>query len=277
MGKSVFPALAAFLILLFASGAQAFQKDGCGSGECRSCHTITREDAAKILSGLVDNVLNVEMSPVQGLWVVDIVKNGRKFPIYLDFSKDFLISGQVVRLSTKEDITGARFEKLNAVTADVSKIPLGDALVVGNPSARSRIIVFSDPECHYCAKLHEEMKIAVKKDPDVAFFIKMYSRSNNPSVNAKARAIICSRSMAMLEDAYAGKPVPPPSCKEDPTGETYRIAESLNIMGTPALVYPDGRVVGGYRSADVLLKLLAETKGSPAGAKSGAKRSGKTK
>lgn len=276
MGRSVFPPLAAAVLLLyFAAGAGAFQKDGCGSGECRSCHAITRDEASKVLGGLVDNVLNVEMSPVQGLWVVDILKNGRKFPIYLDFSKDFLISGQVVRLSTKEDITGARYERLNAVTADASRIPLGDALVVGNPSAQRKIIVFSDPDCHFCGKLHEEMKTVVKKDPNVAFFIKMYSRSNNPAVNEKAKAIICSKSLSVLEDAYAGKPVPPPACNADPTGETYLLAEKLNIMGTPALVFPDGRVVGGYRTADVLLRLLNETKPAAGDGKSGKKGTGK--
>lgn len=276
MGKSVFPALVASALLLCASGVHAFQKDGCGTGECRNCHTLDREEAGKILSGMVDNVLNVEMSPVQGLWVVDIQKNGRKFPIYLDFSKNFLISGQVLRLSTKEDITGSRFASLNAVTANLSEIPLEDALVVGNPAAKRKVIVFSDPDCHFCGKLHHEIKVVVEKEPDVAFFVKLYSRVNSPAVNEKAKAVICSKSLAMLEDAYAGKHIPPAVCKTNTTGETFKLAEKLNIQGTPALVLPDGRIVGGYRTADALLKLLAEAKGAGAGgAKAGEKKSGK--
>lgn len=268
--------LTALLLAAGETGASAFMKEGCGTGECRDCHTLNREEAGKILGGLVDNVLNVEMSPVQGLWVVDIRKNGRKFPIYLDFSKNFLISGQVLRLSTKEDITGARFASLNAVTANISEIPLEDALVVGNPAAKRKVIVFSDPDCHYCGKLHAEMKTVVGKDPDVAFFIKLYSRSNSPAVNEKAKAVICSKSLAMLEDAYAGKHIPPAVCKTNTTGETFKLAEKLNIQGTPALVLPDGRIVGGYRTADALLKLLAEAKGAGAdGAKAGEKESGK--
>ena len=276
MGKPVFPALLACALLLCASGVHAFQKDGCGTGECRSCHTLDREEAGKILGGVVDNVLNVEISPVQGLWVVDILKGGRKFPIYIDFSKNFLISGQVVRLSTKEDITGTRFEALNAVTANLSDIPLENSLVVGNPAAGRKVVVFSDPDCHFCGKLHEEMKIVVGKDPDVAFYIKLYSRSNNPAVNEKAKSVICSRSLAMLEDAYAGKPLPPPVCKTGATDETFKLAEKLNIRGTPALVLPDGRIIGGYRTADALLKLLAEVKGGgTGGAKAGVKEKGK--
>jgi thiol:disulfide interchange protein DsbC len=209
---------------------------------------------------MVDNVLNVEESPVQGLWVVDIAKAGKKFPIYIDFSKNFVLSAQIIRLSNKEDITGARTMKLNEVKADVSQIPLEDAIVMGKPSAKRRVIMFSDPDCHFCGKLHAEIRTVVEKDPDVAFYIKLYSRNNNPAVAEKARSIICAKSPALLEDAYAGKPIPPAICKTSAPEETLKLADRLNIRGTPTLVLPDGRVVTGYRDANTLMKLLAESK-----------------
>ena len=252
------------ILLLWAHGAPAFQKDGCATAECRSCHTLTREQAAGILAGTVDNVLNVEESPVNGLWVVDILKQGRKFPIYIDYSKEFLISGQVVRLKTKEDITGTRFERLNEVTVNPSEIPLEDALVLGNPAAKQKIIVFSDPDCHFCGKLHQEFKAVIEKAPDVAFYVKIYSRTNNPAVAEKARAVICSKSLSMMEDAYTGKTIPPPTCTTQAVEETFKLAQKLGLQGTPALILPNGKVVNGFRPADVLLQLLAEAKSGTA-------------
>ncbi len=234
-------------------------------GECRDCHSLTPKEVSGILGNLVDNVLNVQESPIRGLWMVDIEKQGKKFPIFIDFSKGYLISGQVVKLSSKEDITGTRYQKLNAVTVNPAEIPLGEALVVGNPAAKRKVIVFSDPDCHFCGKLHQEMKTAVKTDPNVAFYIKMYSRNNAPASVEKAKAVICSKSMEMLEDAYAGKKVPPSTCATNAVEETFKLAEKLNIRGTPAMVLPDGTVVGGYRSADALLQMLAEEKPKPAG------------
>ncbi len=248
------------VLLFLPQGALAFDKGGCGTADCRSCHTLSREQAAGILGGMVDNVLTVEESPVHGMWVVDIMKQGRKFPIYIDFSKEFLISGQVVRLKTKEDITGARFERLNAVTVVPSEIPLEDALVVGNPSAKRKVIVFSDPDCHFCGKLHQEFKTVIEKAPDVAFFVKMYSRNNNPASAEKAKAVICSKSLSMMDDAYAGKKLPPPTCTTQAVEETFRLAEKLQLQGTPAMVFPNGKVVSGYRPADVLIQLLEENK-----------------
>lgn len=262
------------LLLLCAQDASAFRKESSGSGECKDCHRLTRAEAEKLLHGMVDNVLSVEASPVQGLWMVDIVKAGRKFPVFIDFSKNFLLGGQMIRLSTKEDITGARVMKLNEVKLDNPRIPLEDALVMGNPSAKRKIVVFSDPDCHYCRKLHGELKTVLDNVPDVAFYIKLYSRNNNPASAGKARSVVCAKSVALLEDAFAGKPLPPPNCSTQAPEETLNLAGKLGIRGTPTLVLPDGRVLVGYRDAKALMQLLANPgpsgkSGSKGGAKSG--------
>jgi thiol:disulfide interchange protein DsbC len=247
----------ALLLVAGETGALAFMKEGCGSGECRDCHRLTREEAGKLLGGMVDNVLNVEESPVGGLWVVDLVKAGRKIPVYIDFSKKYLLGAQIIRLSTKEDITGARMMKLNEVKVDTSQIPLGDALVMGNPAAKRKVIVFSDPDCHFCGKLHGELKTVTEKEPDVAFYIKLYARSNNPATAEKAKSVICAKSLALLEDAYAGKPLPPAICTTGAPEETLKLADRLHLQGTPTLILPDGRVLPGYRDAKALMQLLA--------------------
>ncbi len=249
------------LVLALGAGTEnalAFPKPGTKAGDCRDCHHLTREEAQKLLApGGIDNVADVEPGPFKGVWEVVIVKGGKKYPLYVDYSKTYLINGQIIRIGTRENITGARYESLNVITTDPSKIPLGDALVVGKPTARRKVIVFSDPECHFCGKLHEELKTVTAKDPDVAFYIKLFSRNNSPPAAEKARAIVCSRSLTMLEDAYAGRPVPVASCASKAPEETFALTEKIGIRGTPAMVLPDGRVVSGYRDAAALRKLLA--------------------
>lgn len=261
--------LAVLLLASAGTGAFAFMNEGCASGECRDCHSLTREEAGKLLAGMVDNVLNVEESPVRGLWVVDIAKGGRKIPVYVDYSKKYVLSAQVLRLGTKEDFTAERMRKLNEVKADFSRIPLEDALVVGNPSAKRKVVVFSDPDCHFCAKLHGELKAVTEKEPDVAFYVKLYSRNNDPAATEKAKSVICAKSLALLESAYAGKPLPPAACGTDAPGETLRLAGRLNIQGTPALVLQDGRVMTGYRDANALMKLLGDPAPSGKGGANG--------
>ncbi|MGA7104675.1 MAG: DsbC family protein [Candidatus Deferrimicrobiaceae bacterium] len=249
---------AVILFLVASSPSHAFMKEGCGGGECADCHSLTREDAAALLSGTVDNVLKVGPSAVGGLWVVDIVKGGQKWPVYIDFSKQYLISGQIIRIATKENITESRYQLMN--TVDVSTIPVADAIVIGDPKAKRRIIEFSDPDCHFCAKLHEEAKKVVAKDPDVAFYVKLYSRNNNRQTIEKILSILCGKQDApkRMDDAFAGRPLPKPTCSTSAVEETALLARQLRLRGTPAMVLPDGRIINGYRDADTILKLLKE-------------------
>lgn len=251
-----------FLAFVAPIDAGAFMKDGCGGGACADCHSLTREEAGKILGGLVDNVINVSESPVGGLWLLEVEKEGKKGPIYLDFSKDFVISGQILQISSMANITGSRTAALARV--DSSTIPLAGALVVGKSTAKEKVIVFSDPDCHFCGTLHAELKQVAAKDPDVAFYIKLYSRNGNPASTRKAVSVACAKSEALLEEAYAGKEIPaaPASCKDTSVEETANTARRLTIRGTPTLILPDGRVVRGYRDAETLRTLLRE---KPAG------------
>ena len=159
-----------FLIVLFWCGiASAFMKDGCGAGACMDCHSLAKKETASLLSVPEEQIVNLKLAEVPGLWEVDIRRQGRVIPVFIDFSKQYLINGSVIKIADKKDITKERFADLNRV--DVSLISLDDALVVGNPSAPTRIIVFDDPQCPYCAKLQKEMELVVAQRPDIAFFI----------------------------------------------------------------------------------------------------------
>ncbi|HWS16038.1 MAG TPA: hypothetical protein VN450_07610, partial [Candidatus Methylomirabilis sp.] len=82
--------VAALLVFLTVPAAHTFTGEGCSSGACTDCHSLTRDEAAKILGGNVDNVLSVGISPVGGLWEVAVEKAGQRWPLYIDFSKEFV-------------------------------------------------------------------------------------------------------------------------------------------------------------------------------------------
>jgi len=261
--RNVFPAvpLAVLLLLFAAPAAHSFTGDGCGGGACTDCHSLTRNEAAAILGNGVDNVLSVTMSPVKGLWEVDVEKAGKRAPLYIDFSKDYVIAGQIIQLSTKKNLTGSRILSMNRV--DVSQIPLSDAIVIGRKDAKRRIIVFTDPSCPHCAKLHRTSKEIVAKNPDVAFFVRPFPRMRDKETHAKALSIVCAGTAQALEDAFEGKPIPKGTCGSNAVDETIRIAERLNIRSTPTMVFPDGRVVPGALEADTILTLLNEDADGP--------------
>lgn len=247
-------AIAAFLLHLTGPAA-AFQKEAGAAKECAECHKLTKEEAGKVLGKVVDNVVGVVQGPFPGIWEVDVARDGKTYPIYLDYSLKYLFNGQFIRLADMANLTGERYADLNRV--DVASIPLKDAIRVGSPSAKKKVIVLTDPTCPYCVKLHGEIRKAAAKDADVAFLVMPYPRNRNDKATyAKCLSVVCSKSGKLLDDAYAGKELPPATCKTDAVNETMRLADRLKIQGTPTMILPDGRMVSGYMAAEALLALL---------------------
>jgi len=243
-------------LLMVVQSASAMSLEGCGAGTCADCHSITMAETEQLLGGMVDKVNSVEFAEVPGMWVAEVEKNQKKLPVYIDFSKQYLISGNVIRLNDKQNLSRQRSVRMNSV--DISKIPLADALLLGKPSAKTKVIVFTDPECPYCKKLHEELKEVIRRDPEVAFLIKLFPLKMHPNAYDISKSIVCNNSMEYLELSFSGKPVPAPNCEIPVIDQTIALAGELGIRSTPTLVLPDGRVIPGYRKAEAILTIIGK-------------------
>ncbi len=251
-----------FILLSTVVSSYAFAPVAGDSRKCSDCHKLTVTEAGDLLKGGVDRVIKVESSQVPGLWAVEVEKNSQKFPLYIDYSKKYVFTGNIIRLADHQNITSQRLAELNRV--DPAKIPLEDTLLVGNSKAKTKVIVFTDPECPYCKRLHGELKEVVKRDPNVAFLIKMFPLKMHPNAYSAAKSIVCTKSLDLLEQSFAGKTVPPPLCETKVVDENIALAQELGIHSTPTLILPNGLVVPGYKSADDLLKLIDPTAAAPA-------------
>jgi len=91
------------------------------------------------------------------------------------------------------------------------------------------------------------MKKIIAERKDIAFYIKMFPLVKiHPGAYEKAKAIVCEKSLILLEDALAGKPLPKPNCETTIIDENIRLAEKLGISSLPTLILPDGRVISGF-------------------------------
>ncbi len=101
------------------------------------------------------------------------------------------------------------------------------------------------------------MKKIVKKRNDIAFYLKMYPLTSiHPEAYNKSKAIVCEKSLKLLEDAYEKKPIPAPTCTTDAIDKNIELAKKLGIRGTPAIILPDGRLLSGNQKAEDLIKLI---------------------
>ncbi len=273
--------IAISFVLIFAGYHAAASKSetqvtaqilGCGAKACIECHTISKQDVEEIFTKLSVQhleILNIQMSPIRGLWEVSIKDNGQSGVIYVDLAKNHLISGRIIPIGAKGDRNEAKGDR----RVDISKIPLDDALIMGDKKAPIKVIMFTDPGCPFCAKLHSEMEAVVAKRKDIAFYIKFFPIWKRTEDQIKS--IVCSGSLAMLEYAYAGEPVQKPAldsdrglnCASQISIQSMReLAQSLGINAVPAIIMPDGSIHLGVIPADTLISIIDSVVKSPTSA-----------
>ncbi len=100
------------------------------------------------------------------------------------------------------------------------------------------------------------MKHIVEERKDVAFYIKMFPLKSHPAAYEKSKAIVCEKSLALLEDAYSGKPLPKPSCETTAVDESIKLGERIGVSSVPTLILPDGRLMPGSADVKTLLGLI---------------------
>jgi len=239
-------------VFCFSGRSESFEAPTGDEKKCGACHTLTKEEATDLLK---TQVVEVREAPIKGLWAVEGVQEGRNFTVFVDFGKTSVV---LIERIIAADKIGAPPEWKRV---DLSRIPLDDAIVMGEAGAEKKVIVFDDPDCPYCRKLHGELKKILAKRSDVAFFIKLYPLPSHPGAYDKSRTILCERSLKVLDDALTGKVLPKPTCETPELDKNIELAESIGIRGTPAIIFPDGRLLPGYVEADVLLDLLDNPEG----------------
>ena len=260
LGSALFLLGFALLILVAPQRPiQAFSPTGC-EGDCAKCHTINNQEVKVILQGLKiaqAEVLGIQMSPIKGLWEVTINDRGKRGVLYVDFSKQFVLPGPIIEVKTGANKTQEMLGKIQEKKkVDFSKIPLPSPLVLGNPRAAQRVAVFTDPDCPFCGKLHVELEKIVQERSDIAFHILLFPLAMHKDAYWKSKSIVCNRSLKMLEEAFAQRPIPRSECDTKEIDNNIRLAETLGISSTPTLVAPDGRVHVGFLSAKQVLDFI---------------------
>ena len=248
------------LMLSLKSAAYAFDKMGEGcSTDCNQCHKINLEEAANILKDFEQfKVVSVGEGPVRGMWEVQVEVQGKKLPIYLHYSRKYFFTGNIIDIANKKVVSNSPApETAPREKIDISKIPLDDAIIIGKSSAPNKVIVFDDPDCPFCRKLHTELKEVVSKRDDIVFYIKLLPLVElHPKSYDKSKAIVCSKSFKLLDDAFSGKDIPPPSCETKQIDKNIELASKLGITGTPALILKNGEIIPGYAKADALINMI---------------------
>lgn len=124
-------------------------------------------------------------------------------------------------------------------------VPHDQRIVFAPANPKYTITVFTDVECGYCRKLHQD--VAELNKQGIAVEYMAFPRMGLASQDYRDMVSIwcaADRKKAMT-DAKQGKPVVAKSCT-NPVNMQYDLGQRLGVSGTPAIFAPDGNQLGGY-------------------------------
>lgn len=227
-----------------------------GTPEARARDTI-RKLAPSI------RIDQIGAAPVKGFR--EAILDGQVF--YISDDGKYVMQGALYDVATRENLAKDSMNKLRKKL--VATIPVSDRIVFAPPNAKYTVSVFTDVECGYCRKFHQQ--IAEYNKQGIAVQYLAFPRMGLGSEDyRKMVSVWCAEDRRKaLTEAKNDRPPASRNCK-NPVNMQYDIGRRVGLNGTPMILAPDGTELGGYIEPAKLRAALDQLAAGKAAAKSNA-------
>jgi thiol:disulfide interchange protein DsbC len=206
------------------------------------------ESISELLPGMKPE--RVSQSPIPGLY--EVMYNPRLI-LYVHEDGNYVIQGELLNLQTQANLTEERrkLARLKVIEA------LGEeSMIVFAPEKTAHTVtVFTDVDCGYCRKFHQEVTELTQHGVKVRYLAFPRAGKGSPTYQKMVSVWCAEDRQQAITDAKAGDDLPPKNC-DNPVQAHYKAAQQIGIDGTPAMVLDDGGMQPGYVPSEQLIKLL---------------------
>ena len=200
------------------------------------------------------SVQNIKKSKIENLFVVDI---GDLQPIYASKDGEFFfygelyaVNGNVLLNTTKDEINSKRKSILEKELSE------DDFISFKSKDEKYRVIIFTDVDCGYCRKFHNEIKDFNNLGITVDYVAFPRSGLNSDSYNKIVTAWCSNDPKNTLTKMKQGIDVNLSTCQDNPVESHYLLGQKIGITGTPAIIKSNGELLPGYLPPAELLNRL---------------------
>ena len=197
-------------------------------------------------------IINIEKTPLSNIYQVEL-STGEI--LYSDISGDYLFAGDMYQTSVTGLLNLSADRRQMRNLDKLATVPEEQMIVFTPDAIKATITVFTDVDCTYCRALHRDLETLLGLGIQVRYMA--YPRGGeNAESFSKMISVWCSDDRhKSLTQAKNGQNLPPREC-DNPVLAHYELGNEFGITGTPALVFPDGRVIPGYLDPERLSAML---------------------
>ena len=217
-------------------------------------------DTEKIVSQLAGvlpegvQVLDVKPSPIEGVFIVDI---GDLQPIYVTSDGNFFFYGDLyaVGSSTISNLTTIHESNKRKQLLD-DELHSDEFITFKSLNEKFVITVFTDVDCQYCRKFHQEIDEYNELGITVNYVAFPRNGLESESYNKIVGAWCSSNPKEIMTLQKLGQTPDVINCIDNPVSKHFYLGRKIGISGTPAIIRSDGALIPGYVPPQELIKRL---------------------
>ncbi len=225
---------------------------GLLSAVSASADADTDKFKLKLVSQLPEFTIDdVKSSPIAGLY--EVTMGGETVLISADGK--YLLTGDLIEVATRTNLSEKRRGK--KILSALEQAGEKDMIVIGPSKAKHTITVFTDVDCPYCAKLHNEVPELTKAGIKVRYLL--YPRAGvGTETYKRSVAVWCAKDrIKAVGIAKSGGALDMKTC-DNPVAGNIKLGQSLGVTGTPTIVLDSGQILPGYVPAEKLVAGLEQ-------------------
>ena len=198
-------------------------------------------DIEERISSLVSEVreLSIAETPVPGLMQVRVNSD----IIYMSEDGRYLLQGRFIDLETQTDLTDSAQASLRRER--LANLDVDEFVSFGPEDADYELMVFTDPDCGYCRRLHEQMDEYASNGIRIHYLAFPRAGVGSQTYD-KMVSVWCSHDQQGAMDIAKAGQTPPRATCDNPVDEQYQLGQSLGVTGTPSMMTFNGDMIPGY-------------------------------
>jgi thiol:disulfide interchange protein DsbC len=192
---------------------------------------------------------SVQATPIEDLYQIVIGAD----IIYMTRDGNYVFKGEILDINQRRNLTeDVRAESRVNLLDNIKK---DDYIEFASKNVNDVIYVFTDVDCGYCRKLHQDVPELNSLGVSVRYLA--YPRAGVESVTGMEMSNVwCSDNrQAALTAAKNRETIEAQSCN-DPVSRQYALGQKLGVRGTPAIFLQNGRMLPGYMPPDEIIKQI---------------------
>lgn len=226
-------------VILGATGAT------CWAGQAEE------DQVRKAIAALAPDAIieSLQPAPMPGMYQALVAGTD----VYVSADGKFLMTGALWDVSQKKNLTeGARSVRRKDA---LSAIGPEQRIVFAAAEPKHTITVFTDLDCGYCRKLHENMAAYNKAGISVEYLLFPRGGLDSPSFNNAVSVWCADDQKNALTLAKQGQ-LPPAKICPNPIREEFQLGQRIGVGSTPTIVTESGAMLLGYVPPEQLLAQL---------------------